>query len=98
MNVIGLISGTSIDGIDAALVSISGSTTDLSVNLIAAHTYPYPEDLRSQILAVCGGASLSMEAFAALDDAISYHFAQAALTLQASHPPARRIGSRGRAV
>ncbi|WP_416670556.1 anhydro-N-acetylmuramic acid kinase [Egbenema bharatensis] len=98
MNVIGLISGTSVDGIDAALVSISGSTTDLSVDLIAADTYPYPEQLRSQILSVCGGAPLAMVDLATLDDAIAHHFAQAALTLQSKFPAVDLIGSHGQTV
>ena len=53
MKVIGLMSGTSVDGIDAALVEISGMTLDLRVELLAAETYAYPDDVRSQILAVC---------------------------------------------
>ncbi len=98
MRVIGLISGTSVDGIDAALVDISGSTTDLDVRLIAGKTYPYPEDLRQQILAVCGGAALSVAELAELDDAIAHQFAQAALSIQADHPPAELIGSHGQTV
>ncbi len=42
MRVIGLISGTSVDGIDAALVDISGSGFDLQAELIEGATYPYP--------------------------------------------------------
>ncbi|MBC6434972.1 anhydro-N-acetylmuramic acid kinase [Nostoc sp. HG1] len=98
MKVIGLISGTSVDGIDAALVEISGSTDDLKVALIAGETYPYPAELRSQILAVCGGAALSMAGFAALDDAIAQSFAQAALSIQLGHPAADLIGSHGQTV
>ena len=98
MKVIGLISGTSVDGIDAALVEISGSTDDLKVDLIAGETYPYPADRRSQILAVCGGAALSMAGFAALDDAIAQSFAQAALSIQIGHPAADLIGSHGQTV
>jgi len=98
MKVIGLISGTSVDGIDAALVEISGSTNDLKVDLIAGETYPYPDELRSQILAVCGGAALSMAEFAALDDAIAQAFAQAALSIQSGHPAADLIGSHGQTV
>ena len=41
MRVIGLMSGTSVDGIDAALVEISGTTIDLRVELLAAETYPH---------------------------------------------------------
>ncbi|MBW4487167.1 MAG: anhydro-N-acetylmuramic acid kinase [Trichocoleus desertorum ATA4-8-CV12] len=98
MHVIGLMSGTSVDGIDAALVEISGLETDLQVKLLAGATYSYPEDLRSQILAVCGGEPLSMADLAALDDAIAKQFAQAALAVQAGHTPAALIGSHGQTV
>jgi anhydro-N-acetylmuramic acid kinase len=97
MKVIGLMSGTSVDGIDAALVEISGSTDDLRVALIAGETYPYPPELRSQILQVCGGGALSMAGLAALDDAIAQAFAQAALSIQ-SGQTAELIGSHGQTV
>ncbi|NJO39335.1 MAG: anhydro-N-acetylmuramic acid kinase [Cyanobacteria bacterium CRU_2_1] len=96
--VIGLISGTSVDGIDAALVEVSGTTFDLTVELLAGITYPYPEALRSRILSVCAGAPLSMAEFAALDDAIAHTFVQAALTIQTGHPPADLIGSHGQTL
>nr|WP_315870990.1 anhydro-N-acetylmuramic acid kinase [Trichocoleus desertorum] len=98
MHVIGLMSGTSVDGIDAALVEISGLETDLQVKFLAGATYPYPEDLRSQILAVGAGELISMVEFATLDDAIAEQFAQAALVVQAGHPPADLIGSHGQTV
>jgi anhydro-N-acetylmuramic acid kinase len=98
MKVIGLISGTSVDGIDAALVEISGAVDDLKVDLIAGETYPYPIELRSQILTVCGGAALSMAEFAALDDAIAQAFAQAALSIQSKSSAADLIGSHGQTV
>jgi anhydro-N-acetylmuramic acid kinase len=96
MRVIGLMSGTSLDGIDAALVEISGSGFDLQTTLLAGETYPYPADLRDRILAVCSGASLSLEEFAELDDAIATQFAQAALAIQTV--PADLIGSHGQTV
>lgn len=98
MRVIGLISGTSVDGIDAALVEVQGEAPDLQVNLVAAATYPYPDALRSQILAVCGGASLTMAEFATLDDAIAHCFADAALAIQTGHLAAELIGSHGQTV
>lgn len=96
--VIGLISGTSVDGIDAALVDISGTESDLTVELLAGATYPYPEQLRQQILAVCGGAGISMTDLAELDEAIAYSFAQAALNIQGDRTPAELIGSHGQTV
>jgi len=96
--VIGLMSGTSVDGIDAALVDLSNATGTLAVTLLAGATYPYPTELRAQILAVCGGAPLSMADLADLDDAIAHQFAQAAIAIQTGHPTAALIGSHGQTV
>lgn len=96
--VIGLMSGTSVDGIDAALVNIVGTDVDLKVELLAGATYPYPDTLSKQILDVCGGAPLSMLEFASLDDAIAQAFAQAALAIQTGYPKAQLIGSHGQTV
>lgn len=98
MYCIGLMSGTSVDGIDATLVEIEEKEGELSVKLWAGATYPYPPELRSQILAVCGGCSLSMAEFAALDDAIAVEFAHAAQKIQAGQPPVAIIGSHGQTV
>jgi len=96
--VIGLISGTSVDGIDAALVEISGTELDLKIELLAGQTYPYPPALREKILAVCAGAAISMAELAQLDDAIAKVFAQAAQNIQTNHPKAELIGSHGQTV
>jgi anhydro-N-acetylmuramic acid kinase len=98
VKVIGLMSGTSVDGIDAVLVEISGTTLDLHVELLAGETYPYPEQLRSQILDCGAGAKLSMLELAELDDAIARCFAQAAISISADLPPATAIGSHGQTV
>lgn len=96
--VIGLISGTSVDGIDAALVEISGTDLDLKVQLLAGETYPYPQSLREQILAVCAGAALSMAELAELDDAIAYQFSLASQNVQKVNGQAELIGSHGQTV
>jgi anhydro-N-acetylmuramic acid kinase len=98
MKVIGLMSGTSVDGIDAALVDITGTTLDLQVELLAGATYPYPDAVRSQILAVCGGERLSMLEFAALDDTIASCFAQAVQAIQIDRPVAVLVGSHGQTL
>jgi anhydro-N-acetylmuramic acid kinase len=98
MRIIGLMSGTSVDGIDAALVEITGSGTTIATTLLQAETYPYPDALRSQILAVCGGEKLDLESFAQLDDAIAQEFAAAAIAINQGHPPAELIGSHGQTV
>ncbi len=94
MLVLGLMSGTSVDGIDAALVEITDGSSgsmdsappnhapSLQVKLIAGHTYKYDLDLQTQIIAVCGGKPLTMAAYCQLDDRVGMAFAQAAQTLQ----------------
>ncbi|MEH2458745.1 anhydro-N-acetylmuramic acid kinase [Nostoc sp.] len=96
--VIGLISGTSVDGIDAALVEISGTELDLKVELLAGVTYPYPAELRERILAVGAGVAISMAELAEIDDAIAIVFAQAAQNIQIGHHPTTLIGSHGQTV
>lgn len=53
MLVVGLISGTSVDGIDAALVEIKGQPPSLELQLIHAITVPYDREMRERILHVC---------------------------------------------
>ncbi|MBG1265416.1 anhydro-N-acetylmuramic acid kinase [Nostoc sp. WHI] len=96
--VIGLISGTSVDGIDAALVDISGTELDLKIELLVGATYPYPAELRDRILAVGAGVAISMAELAEIDDAIAQVFAQAAQNIQIDHQPATLIGSHGQTV
>jgi anhydro-N-acetylmuramic acid kinase len=96
--VIGLISGTSVDGIDAALMEISGTDLDINVQLLAGETYAYPSQLREQILQVCAGGTLSMAELAELDNAIAIQFATCAQTIQANHQKATLIGSHGQTV
>jgi anhydro-N-acetylmuramic acid kinase len=95
MKVIGLMSGTSVDGIDTALVEIQGQGASLTAEFIQGEIYPYPAALRQQILEVCGGAPLSMEQMAVLDDAIALTFAEAVLSLKT---PADLIGSHGQTL
>jgi anhydro-N-acetylmuramic acid kinase len=98
MRVIGLMSGTSVDGIDAALVEISSPSDRLHVQLLASTTIAYPPELRSQILAVCAGHPLSMAELAVLDDAIARAFAAAANQIAQGADRVELIGSHGQTV
>jgi len=48
---IGLMSGSSCDGVDAALVRLKGTGADLRVKLVKFRTYPFSQGLRSRLLA-----------------------------------------------
>ncbi len=48
-NVIGLMSGTSFDGIDACLVKITGNGLSTEIEIIEFETYPYKEEIRELI-------------------------------------------------
>lgn len=99
MRVIGLISGTSVDGIDAAIVDIDGAPDHPRLSLVAGTTYPYPNAVRSRILDLCAGAALSLADLADLDDAIAHTFAAAVQSLQAEQGTvADLIGSHGQTV
>ena len=93
----GLMSGTSVDGIDAAVVEINGTESDLEVKLLSGETFAYPQKLRTEILAVCEGKALSIAQLAELDDAIALSFATAAQKIQSQHQ-AELIGSHGQTV
>ncbi len=49
-NVIGLMSGTSCDGIDACLVKITGNGLSIKADIIGFETYPYENEIRKSIL------------------------------------------------
>jgi len=48
-NVIGLMSGTSCDGIDACLVKITGNGLSTEIDIIGFETYPYKNEIRELI-------------------------------------------------
>jgi anhydro-N-acetylmuramic acid kinase len=74
---LGLISGTSADGIDVALASF-----DPAPRLHAALTAPYPAELRQRILDLAqGDGHIALDEFGSLDVAIAQAFAAAALAL-----------------
>ena len=52
MRVAGIMSGTSVDGIDVAIVDIHDKAAGLNVKPVAFHSVPYPKLVREAILAV----------------------------------------------
>lgn len=54
--VIGLMSGTCTDGVDAALVEIEGNGMNTKVRLLSFLTIPYEEELRNLLLRIASGS------------------------------------------
>jgi anhydro-N-acetylmuramic acid kinase len=97
--VVGLLSGTSADGIDAALVRIHGSGRATRVETVAALTETYADPVREQVLAL---ASADVSTIARWNVELGEAFARAALAVIAAaglRPgDVHLIGSHGQTV
>lgn len=95
---IGLMSGTSVDGIDAALVDFSDKTP----RIIAFHYTPYSNSLREKILQLCVSGENEIMRLGEMDVLLGKAFAQASheLLQKAQKTPAdiRAIGSHGQTI
>ncbi len=75
--VVGLMSGTSLDGVDAVLVRLAGSGPDLTMESKAFVHVPYPEALRELIRQNTEATSSSVQALTRLDARIAEAYAEA---------------------
>lgn len=95
---IGLMSGTSVDGIDSAVVRCSNDTTEL----LATHLHEIPAALRERIAAISHPGRDGIDEVGPLDRELGQHFAEAALAVAAAAgvkpDQVRAIGSHGQTV
>ncbi len=102
MNIIGLMSGTSADGTDAALVRVEGAPPALRWQVLAHGAFPHSPELRAEILACCGPAHGTVDRICTLNSWLGHIFADAALALVDQANIAIRevdlIGSHGQTV
>jgi anhydro-N-acetylmuramic acid kinase len=78
---IGLMSGTSCDGVDAVLVDINGSGLNMRVEFIAHRHIEYAEQFRNALLGVMAPAKTRTEDLAGLNVQLGEEFARCALQL-----------------
>jgi anhydro-N-acetylmuramic acid kinase len=78
MRVLGLMSGTSADGIDAALVRISGAGDTLDAKFEKHHHVTLPRRVREAILRLANGATTTTGEISQLNFLIGEEFASAA--------------------
>jgi anhydro-N-acetylmuramic acid kinase len=81
MIIIGLISGTSADGIDAALCELGGEPLHLQARVLKAMTKPYPAALRQQVLDACVPGMSRSDTICQLNYDLGEQFAAVALEL-----------------
>ncbi|MEO5367053.1 MAG: anhydro-N-acetylmuramic acid kinase [Magnetococcus sp. WYHC-3] len=96
---LGLMSGTSADGIDAALIDSDGQGAP---HVLGAACTPYPGELRARVLALYTSGADELERLGELDHDLGEAFAQAALdlcsTLGVDPGTVDVIGSHGQTV
>ncbi len=109
MRIIGLMSGTSADAIDAALCEITGAPPGfagappgIEARIIAARTHAYPPGMQDAILRQIRPEQSRVDALCDLNTALGEQFAAAALALLAENGLAPAdvdlIGSHGQTV
>ena len=99
---VGLMSGTSLDGIDAALVRVSGPPEKPRVRLLAFDTTPYRVEVRRCIARVAAGESVNAGIISQLNFLLGELFAEATLKVcrraRVSPKHLTVIGSHGQTV
>ncbi|MCZ7625169.1 MAG: anhydro-N-acetylmuramic acid kinase [Candidatus Methylomirabilis sp.] len=86
MKIIGLMSGTSADGVDAALVEITPEAGRLTLRLLHFEVSPFPGTLRRRILGLADAGSGATSEICRLNVLLGELFAKAAALV------ARRAG------
>ena len=102
IRVLGMMSGTSADGIDVALVRISGAPPAISAKLEAHHHVGYPAASRDAVLRLANGAATTSNEISQLNFLVGEEFARAAIAAcERWRVPLRTIsliGSHGQTV
>ena len=102
MLVLGMMSGTSADGIDVALARISGAPPNLKVKLLGHTSAKFPPALRNEILRIAEQQPISAGELSQLNFRLGELFADAALlACRTFHMPPSRvalIGSHGQTI
>ena len=83
--VVGLMSGTSVDGVDAALVEITGHGDAARVQLLAFDSFPFPAELRARVFRLFNPREARVDAICQLDFLLGELFAAAVERLLRDH-------------
>jgi len=86
MIVAGVMSGTSADGVDVALVKITSASGKRQIKLLGHHAVSYPAALRSAVLAAMDAKETSTAELAQLNWRLGMAYAEAVRAAVAKHP------------
>ncbi|MBD5603949.1 MAG: anhydro-N-acetylmuramic acid kinase, partial [Candidatus Eremiobacteraeota bacterium] len=86
MRAIGLMSGTSLDGIDAACLDLSPRGAGYALELVRSLTIPFSAEMRARLLAALPPQRPAPEAIVRLDRELGLLFAAAARDVAGSEP------------
>lgn len=98
MRVLGMISGTSHDGIDVAVVDFELAGSVLEGRLGHTASIPYPPELRARLIAALPPARTTLAEVCELDTLIGQSFAAAAASAIAAGGPVDLVVSHGQTV
>ena len=102
LKVMGLMSGTSVDGVDACVAELSVTAGVFKHEILATHSRPMPEDLRARLLTAMADKHMALEELCALNVAVGELFADTALELMQqgnfSANDLAAIGSHGQTI
>lgn len=100
--IVGLMSGTSADGVDVALVEVSGSALTTEIELKAFETIPYTSEIRSRIFDLFSVETARVDEICTMNFMIGKLFAESVLTVldKVGIPPTQvdLIGSHGQTI
>lgn len=78
LTVMGLMSGTSVDGVDACLARLEWNSGKLNHEILATHSVAMPTDLRERLLRCMAEKAIHLEEFCQLNVAVGQLFAETA--------------------
>jgi len=98
--VLGLISGTSADGVSATLTEINGSGVKTRLKVVAFRTFPYPTALRREIFKLFSPETSTVDRICEMNFVLGEFFAECAIRLvdEANLGNIDLIGSHGQTI
>jgi len=79
--VVGLMSGTSADGVSAVVTEITGSGVDTRLEILGFQTYPYPSDLREVVFELFSPKTSTVDKICEMNFVLGEFFADSAVRL-----------------